>query len=74
MIEDEIFKQELKAMDIKLTKQNYVPALFPHTCSMCGDDKDEAGYKRLDRDVVSVNTPYLFICKECYEGLSDNED
>lgn len=63
MIEDELFKQEIKGYN--LTNDSYVPAEYSHNCTMCG--QYYLGYKR--KDAVGTDTPYLFICIDCYEEL-----
>lgn len=71
-IEDEIFASALETSGIKRTKAMYERALFPHWCTMCYD-KDTVNYYgyRLKPEFVSYgeDTPYLFICDECYEEL-----
>lgn len=68
MIEDELFKQEIKKFN--LTKDDYTPAKYPHHCEMCGDNY--LGCKR--SDAVDTNTPYLFICIDCYEELPSKKE
>ena len=67
MIEDELFKQEVKGYN--LTKEVYTPAEHSHQCTMCG--QNYLGYKR--KDALDANTPYLFICIDCYEELPNKE-
>ena len=67
MIEDELFNQEVEKFN--LTKDNYIPAKHSHYCEMCG--QYYKGYKR--NDAVDTNTPYLFICIDCYEELRDKD-
>lgn len=71
MIEDEIFASALDTMGIKRTKDMYIAAEHPHTCTMCGEDYDPqaVGYKLKREYVDNLNTPYLWICNECYEEL-----
>lgn len=70
-IEDEMFANAIQAQQITRTKDMYERATFPHVCSMCTDENvlNEIGYKLKREYVESLNTPYLFICKECYEEL-----
>lgn len=79
-IEDEIFADILTALRINLTKNMYTKAQYPHKCSLCAEESNELGYKLKisERKIVNdyviydgpeINTPYLFICKECYEEL-----
>ena len=67
MIEDELFKQEIKGYN--LTKEVYIPSEYSHHCAMCG--QYYLGYKR--KDAVDTNIPYLFICIGCYEELPNKE-
>lgn len=72
-IEDRIFDTSLKASRIKRTKDMYNKAKLPHPCSMCLDtnESNELGYA-LDIEFVSdFNTPYLYICKDCYNELKE---
>lgn len=67
MIEDIFFKQKFKGYN--LTKDNYIPAEHSHQCTMCGQYC--LGYKR--KDALDTETPYLFICMDCYEELPNKE-
>lgn len=67
MIEDELFKQEIK--ELNLTKDDYIPAQHSHHCEMCR--QYYKGYKR--SDAVDADTPYLFICTDCYEELPNKK-
>lgn len=71
MLEDEIFEDALIALKLKLTKDDYEPATLLHKCDMCGEMVTTVGYKRRNPDFYLV--PYLFICKDCYEELRNNE-
>lgn len=68
MIEDELFKQEIKGFN--LTKEMYTPAEHSHQCTMCREHY--FGYKR--KDAFDADTPYLYICIDCYEKLPKGED
>lgn len=83
-IEDEIFADALSALRINLNKKMYTEAQYPHRCSLCTEDTNVIGYKlkveeRFINDYCSEivspieASPYLFICKECYEELPDGE-
>lgn len=69
MIEDELFKQEIK--EFNLTKDDYEPATFLHKCDMCREESATLGYRR--RNPSSWLVPYLFICIDCYKELKNNE-
>ena len=73
-IEDRIFDTSLKASRIKRTKNMYNKARLPHSCSMCLDinENHELGYALDIEFIDSFNTPYLYICKDCYESLLDD--
>lgn len=79
-IEDKIFQLALEQLRIKLTKCMYKRANLPHKCSLCLEEPVELGYKlkpiyrQIYEDYFEIETPieyspYLFICKECYEEL-----
>lgn len=69
--QDEMFSSALEAQGLKRTKSMYERASFTHTCGACLEDSKELGYRlRLDF-VTDFNTPYLYICDECYEELQD---
>lgn len=73
-IEDKIFTDALSAQGLHRTKQMYNKARLPHKCTMCRDENDEleVGYA-LDIEFVNdFNTPYIYICKDCYESLKDD--
>lgn len=67
MIEDELFKEEIK--EYNLTKDKYIPSEYSHYCTMCG--QYYKGYKR--KDALDATVPYLFICIDCYEELPNKE-
>ena len=72
-IEDKIFASSLEAKGIKRTKDMYTKSLYPHICGMCGENsRDIQSYILKLEYVTDFNTPYLFICEDCYEEL-DNE-
>lgn len=68
--EDEIFASALEAKGIKRTQEMYEPSEYPHCCTMCGDYP--SGYKLKPQHVenLGLETPYIFICKECLKELS----
>lgn len=70
-LEDKIFANILDALKIKLTKERYTEAQFSHECTMCRE-KFEKGYKVKPEYVTGDDTPYLFICDECYEDLTND--
>lgn len=71
-IEDDIFMDALKAQGIKRTKNMYEKARYLHNCSMCLDDsKKEVQYKLKFEYVSSIETPYIFICEDCYNELPE---
>lgn len=69
--EDEMFEKVLEVMKIKRTKAMYHRATLPHKCTLCLEDNQEVGYALNREYVETLNTPYLYICKECYEELKD---
>lgn len=69
---DEIFNNALNVLGIKRTKKMYHKATYPHVCSMCLDDKrEDIGYALNQDFVEGFDTPYLYICKDCYNELED---
>ena len=69
--QDEMFTGALEAQGLKLTKSMYERASLTHMCRACLESPKELGYRlRLDF-VTDFNTPYLYICNECYEELQD---
>ena len=72
MIEDDIFESDLKNLKSKRTKSMYEPSRWPHKCNMWLDEESKmAGYKLKPEYVECLNTPYMFICEECYNELED---
>lgn len=68
--EDEIFMSALEAQGLKRTKDMYEKASLPHICSMCLEDNGTTLGYRLKIDLVEdYNSPYLYICNECYKEL-----
>ena len=50
----------------------YERASLTHMCGACLESPKELGYRlRLDF-VTDFNTPYLYICDDCYEELQDD--
>lgn len=69
--QDEMFSSALEAQGLKRTKSMYERASLPHMCGACLEESKELGYRlRLDF-VTNFNTPYLYICNECYEELQN---
>lgn len=74
-IEDEIFTDALKAKKLKRTKSMFErDCRYPHKCMMCLEQIDEPKdiYKLKPEFVVDDNTPYLFICLDCYNELPND--
>lgn len=74
-IEDEIFTDALKAKKLRRTKSMYErDCRYPHKCTMCFEQVDEPKdiYKLKPEFDIDNNTPYLFICSDCYESLLDD--
>lgn len=71
MIEDEIFAHALEVKGIKRTKSMYEPARHKHKCTLCADETNEVGYRLKAEFVEGTDTPYLFICNECFESLKE---
>jgi len=68
--EDEIFEDALKARGISLYKNQYERATYKHTCTMCGKIGNIV-YRKIHAS--HPDTPYLFICDDCYEELTDGD-
>lgn len=68
-LEDLIFASALEASGIKRTKDMYTKAKGLHYCTMC-KELTQPTYK-LKEEYVTLGdeTPYLFICFDCYEEL-----
>lgn len=73
MIEDEMFTKALEIKGIKRTKSMYKKSIFPHCCNMCLDKNEDAllGYALKIKYVTDWDTPYLFICDDCYNSLPE---
>lgn len=71
MIEDEIFASALEASNIKRIKDMYTKSKLLHKCSMCGEDY-QLGYKLKIEYLDGFDTPYKFICKDCYNELKED--
>lgn len=71
MIEDEMFARALNILGLKRTKDMYKESRYPHKCSMCLDNPNMAGYMLKPEFVSDYETPYMFICQECWESLPD---
>ena len=69
-IEDTMFMQALDVMKIVRRKSSYEKATRVHKCEFCTEDN--ATY-RLKPEFVTLGneTPYLFICEDCYKELED---
>lgn len=70
-IEDDIFTDALTASGLKRTKGMYEPSSYPHHCNMCVDGKAEYKLKPEYVESLSLETPYIFICEECYKELEE---
>lgn len=70
-LEDEIFTDAITASGLKRTKDMYEPSEYTHHCSMCGEVHSEYRLRPEHVENIGLETPYIFICKECYEELSD---
>ena len=69
-IEDTMFMQALEVAKITRRKSSYEKASRVHKCEFCTEDN--AAY-RLKPEFVTLGneTPYLFICEDCYKELED---
>ena len=69
-IEDTMFMQALDVMKIVRRKSSYEKANRVHKCEFCTEEN--ATY-RLKPEFVTLGneTPYLFICEDCYKELED---
>ena len=69
-IEDTMFMQALEVAKITRRKSSYEKADHSHKCDFCTEDN--ATY-RLKPEFVTLGneTPYLFICEDCYKELED---
>lgn len=69
-IEDTMFMQALEVAKITRHKSSYEKANRIHKCEFCTEDN--ATYKLKPEFVTLGNeTPYLFICEDCYKELED---
>lgn len=68
-IEDDMFASALEASKLVRKQNMYEPSEYPHRCQMCGNYP--SGYKLKPEYVESLGlqTPYIFVCKECFEDL-----
>lgn len=69
-LEDNIFMSALEAQGIKRTKAMYEVATLPHRCRMC-DEVTQPTYRLKPEMDLEFNTPYMFICEDCFKELSD---
>ena len=69
-IEDEMFMQALEVANIVRRKSSYMKSEHLHKCELCTEEN--ATYKLKPEFVtLGANTPYLFICGDCYKELED---
>ena len=69
-IEDEMFMEALEVANIVRRKSSYMKSEHLHKCELCTED--HATYKLKPEFVtLGANTPYLFICEDCYKELED---
>lgn len=74
-IEDKIFLDALKAMKLKRTKSMYErDCRYPHKCTMCLEQVDEPKdiYRLKSEFATDDNTPYLFVCSDCFDELPND--
>lgn len=74
-IEDKIFADALEAKGMKRTKSMYIrDCRHPHKCTMCLEQIDEPKdiYRLKSEFVTDNNTPYLFVCLDCYNELPND--
>lgn len=69
MFEDDMFISALEAQGLKRTKSMYERATLPHICGACLESSKNLGYRLQLEFVTDFNTPYTFICNDCYEEL-----
>ena len=69
-IEDAMFMQALDVMNIRRNKANYEKANHTHVCDFC---REEGATLKLKKEFVTLgtDTPYLFICEDCFKELED---
>lgn len=68
-IEDEMFASALEAQGLHRTQDMYEPSEYTHHCSMCGEPHSEYKLKVPYVENLGLETPYIFICSECYKEL-----
>lgn len=74
-IEDKIFTDALKLKKLRRTKSMYErDCRYPHKCNMCLEQIDEPKdiYKLKSEFVTDDNTPYLFVCSDCFNELPND--
>ena len=74
-IEDKIFADALKAKKLKRTKSMYErDCRYPHKCTMCLEQIEEPKdiYKLKSEFVTDDDTPYLFVCSDCFDELPND--
>ena len=74
-IEDKVFASALKATKLRRTKSMYErDCRCPHTCKMCLEYIEEplSIFKLKPEFVTDYNTPYLFICSDCFDELPND--
>ena len=69
-IEDTMFMQALDVMKIVRRKSSYEKAKHIHVCDFC---RENNATLKLNKEFVTLgpDTPYLFICEDCYKELED---
>lgn len=73
MVEDEMFAKALDVLGLKRTKDMYKESRYPHECSMCLESPNMAGYILKPEFISDYETPYMFICQECWENLPSDK-
>lgn len=68
-IEDLMFTDALTASGLKRTQDMYEPSEYTHHCSMCGETHSEYRLKVPYVESLGLQTPYIFICEECFKEL-----
>lgn len=68
-IEDEIFASALEAQGIKRTQDMYEPSTYPHRCTMCDSYPSQYKLKIPYVEILGTETPYIFICQDCFKEL-----
>ena len=69
-IEDEMFMEALEVANIVRRKSSYTKSERLYKCELCTEKN--ATYKLKPEFVtLGANTPYLFICEDCYKELED---